>query len=51
LQNVVRFDQIVKSLNIILKNKKSIIEKRYPGMSSLNFRFYKMNLCATAVEH
>jgi len=46
LQNGVRFDQIVKSINRISKNKESILETIYQGMSSLNFRLYKMNpLC------
>jgi len=46
LQNGVRFDQIVKSINKISKNKESILEKTYQGKSSLNFRLHKMNpLC------
>jgi len=46
LQNGVCLDQIVKSINRISKNKEIILEKTYQGMSSLNFRLYKMNsLC------
>jgi len=46
LQYGVRFDQIVKSMNRISKNKESILEKTYQGMSSLIFRLYKMSpLC------
>jgi len=49
LQNGVRFDQIVKSINRISKNKESILEKTYQGMSSLNFILYKRNpLCYTS---
>jgi len=43
LQNGVRFDQIVKSVNWISKNKKSISEKIYQGTSSLDFRLNKIN--------
>jgi len=37
---------IVKSINRISKNKESILEKTYQGMSSWNCRLYKNNpLC------
>jgi len=44
--NGVCFDQIVKSINLISKNKESLLEKTYQKTSSLDFRLSKINpLC------